>query len=196
MTVGLVLTKIPFKIRSIPIVDLSVALLHSVAKTADEAISILVDDFCVSIQDSFFPVAVDSNLSGGHKVRASSMPEVILPLTLVYFFGVLIVVGALSVPLIVFESPVVAVSVRVVHGALHGSSGIEVVTFKAFSSGEEQGLLHLYLILTISIYSLQKKSELHLQQNIFGAVSSSPFEMRGNLLGGRGNLVVNIIYTP
>ena len=96
----------------------------------------------MTLEDAPFPSAVDFDLPGDDLVGAPAVPEVIEPLALVEFAGGIVVVGADAIAEVVLEGAVVVVAVGVMHGALEGSRGVEVVALEALSPREEEGLLH------------------------------------------------------
>lgn len=77
------------------------------------------------------------------------MPQILLPLPFVDFFGGLVVIVAYTVSEIVSEGAFVPVTVGVVHGALERCGRVEVVAFEPFASRKEQRLLHIYLYLKV-----------------------------------------------
>ena len=77
------------------------------------------------------------------------MPQILLPLPFVHFFGGLVVIVSDPVSEIVSEGPFVPVAVGVVHCALERCGWVEVAAFEPFASGKEQGLLHIYLYLKV-----------------------------------------------
>lgn len=91
--IWLVLAELSLEVCTIAIEDLSVSFLHAVAKGAHVSVAIAVQDLCVSIKDALVPVAIDLDFPRSNLVCAPSMPEILLPLSLVHFLGVSVMVG-------------------------------------------------------------------------------------------------------
>lgn len=70
------------------------------------------------------------------------MPEILLPLSLIHFFGVSVVVSPCPMAQIVFERSHILISIGVVHGALQWCRWVEVVALEALAAWQEERLLH------------------------------------------------------
>jgi hypothetical protein len=104
-----------------------------------------MDGLGVSIQYPSFPHSIDPHLPRKHIVGTSAMPQILLPLSFVYFFGRVVVILTDSLAQVIPEGTLITISVGIVHRSLEGSGRVEVVTFEAFASWEKQRLLHIYL---------------------------------------------------
>ena len=97
----------------------------------------------MTIKSAFVPVAVDGDLSGYYWVSASAVPGIMSPLAFVNFSGKVVVIGAWSMAEVIEEIALVVIAIGVVHGALEGGGGVEVVALEALASWEEERRLHV-----------------------------------------------------
>lgn len=103
-------------------------------ESAYEAIAIVVYDFSWAIQKPSLPVTDNLDFSCNQGVGAFSVPEVELPLSLIELSGRMVVIGAISVPLVVFECAHVDIAIQVVQLALERCGAVEVRSLKTFSA--------------------------------------------------------------
>jgi hypothetical protein len=142
-TIGLVLSESSLEVCSIPVEDLPLSFLHSVAVHSHEAIPITMGHLGRPIHHSSLPRALDPHLSRKQIIGPPAIPEVVLPLALINLSSGHVVVHAHAVLHLVDEGALVLVTTPVEVTTLDEGRCTQGLALEAVSIGiVDQGLTH------------------------------------------------------
>lgn len=121
VAIGFVLAEPTFEVCAVSVEDLSIAFFHSVSVHSNASIAITMRHLGKTIHDPSFPVAFDSHLTRDEEVHPLSMPEIVMPFSLVNLSSCCIVINTESVLHLVDEGALVLIAVEECVGALDES---------------------------------------------------------------------------
>lgn len=62
-----------------------------------------MNDLSLTVEDAFFPVTIDGDLSSDYKIFSSTVPEIVEPVPLIDFSCIVVVIGTEAIPEVVLE---------------------------------------------------------------------------------------------